>query len=438
MPLLIAVAVAALVADFFLAPKPSGPAPKPNLPAALAALVLVGVLFLASRLAPADRSADLSTTGIGALLGLLAGSLASFRPTPGFALGSGALAFAIGAVLPGQANVPLSSGLLLGLSLAGGMAGSGTGALLALAGFGGASVSILAARAVESPQVPLGAALLAAAALGVSLASRLGSNLAKAALSGVVAAAAGEWLSRSGFPSGLAGLAAAGAVAGWLVAAMGEDEESAPGRRELALLLLVALAGVSFSLGRGLGVAVAGVSCLAAGAFLREKWSPLLLLPLGFALVRAYREIDPAGLRFLDFGQNALVLGLALGMLLPLVGASYAQSGRREVSTLLCAPLVALLAIGAIVSLGAPAATGILLGVSVAALPLAADALTAVPLAGVAGFVALRGPSLLGTALEASRDEKMRNLAILAVAVVLIGALPFLIRKQPVSEASHA
>jgi hypothetical protein len=310
--------------------------------------------------------------------------------------------------------------------------------LVALSGFGGASVSILAARAVESPQVPLGAALLAAAALGVSLASRFDANLAKAAVSGAVAAVAGEWLSRSGFPPGLAGLAAAGAVAGWLVAAMGEDEDSAPGRRELALLLLVALAGVSFSLGRGLGVGVAGVSCLAAGAFLREKQSPLLLLPLGFALVRAYREIDPAGLRFLDFGQNALVLGLALGMLLPLAGASYARSGRQEVATLLSAPLAAVLAIGAILSLGAPAATGILLGVSVAALPLAFDPPTSVPLAGVAAFLALRGPSLLGTALEASRDEKIRNLAVLSVAVVLIGALPFVIRKQTVSEAPHA
>lgn len=339
---------------------------------------------------PSDGPLVMTALVAGAALGALAGRAAgSGRGGLEFALAAFALgaACALGGIAEGDAN--RGAGVLLGL---GGLLG------LAIAG------SLLRGRPDR-----WAAALAIAIALG--LAWLVGERVLFVGEVGLCATLG----------------VATGIVVAWLIP---EDRPTLPLAVVLAAVLWVGTATVAFGWARGYGVAVTVIGALVPLLALGARQAMVSVLPLVAILAyRLFREMAPEAARAIDIGQHYALLGVLLGIALPLLPLEWARSRRERegfrfgLSAGLAVVAMVVALAGALVVLGSKGAVGLLLGAGVTGLVfglrsergLSGSALALASLA-----VVLVGHALLGDAPALSRDEKIRLLAPMAGALLVL------------------
>lgn len=318
-----------------------------------------------------------------------------------------------------------------------GLAGRGqglsqTGTVLGVA----ASVAgVLAAAAAELVRRQKGAAV----------ASTVGAALGMAALfAGGAMLLAQRYLYAQSVGNLAAAAVGAALIVHWLLSTQDSDESGL--RFTLASVVWVAMATLAFGIDRGFGMSVA---LLAAGALLAAVGSLRGLLSLGpvvgLVLYRVFRETHTDSSRAFDIGQHYAIIGLLLGVLLPLAFAAWlprtsASSGRHSVATLLAAMLFLGLPLASAVFLGAKGAVGLLVGLGAASFVegfRGAARPIVLALGGLASASLLVGYAWLEPWLDLARDEKLPLLGWI-VGIGLAVAIVIALLGRPLSEEGRS
>jgi hypothetical protein len=151
-------------------------------------------------------------------------------------------------------------------------------------------------------------------------------------------------------------------------------------------------------------------------------------------MYRVLRDASPDSSRALDIAQHYGVTGIAIGALIPVIYADWFDKHRQDkavpdaVSSLLWSFILICLPVLTIVVLGAKGASGLVVGLGLSGLLIAARKYaTAAPLAvaiaaGAANAVAV---DWIGDALDATRHEKLHSFGLwgIATAVAALGIL---------------
>ncbi|MCO5295981.1 MAG: hypothetical protein M9921_03915 [Fimbriimonadaceae bacterium] len=411
--------------------------------------------------APGALSAGLGAA-LGCVLAAAARTASAARPAP-TALPIVPLAFATAAV----ALAPLVHGGTLSQTHFGLCVGAVAGAYLLAADSWAVRASILVVLLVAANELGM-------ASRGQSV-GQTGSVLGLAAsVGGVLASAAAELVRRQrgsagvstlGAGWGMAALFAGGSlllaqrylyvqsvgnlaaasigaalVVHWLLASQENDESGF--RFTLASVVWVALATLAFGIDRGFGMAV---SLLAAGAMLVALGNIRGLLSLGavagLVLYRVFRETHADTSRAFDIGQHYAIIGLLLGVLLPLAFVAWlpkgsASKGRLAAATLLAVVLFHGLAVASAVFLGAKGVVGLLVGLGLAAFAEGFRGGTrpaVLAMGGSACAALLVGYGWLGPWLDLARDEKLPLLGWIA-GVAVVAAIVILLLGRPEKE----
>lgn len=270
---------------------------------------------------------------------------------------------------------------------------------------------------------------------GAEAASPLGASLGMAAL---FVASAMLLAQRTLFVQSVGNLAAAAVgaalVVHWLLATQEDDPSGF--RFTLASVVWVALATLAFGIDRGFGMSVA---ILAAACVLVALGNVRGLLSLGAAsglvLYRVFREAHADTSRAFDIGQHYAIIGLLLGVLLPLAFAGWlpdgsAASGRKSAAAWLAIVLFLGLAVGSAVFLGAKGVVGLIVGLGLAAFAegFRGGVRPAVfALGGSAAAALLLGYGWLEPWLDLSRDDKLPLLGWMSASALVAGVVILLL-----------
>lgn len=389
-----------------------------------AGVALLGyVLTLVPRFARSDGSGSLFAT-----LGIAA-----------FVVGSGWLAVD---------SVSKMAGIVIGLTVAAVPSHGRRPLLMALASlvFAGLAYALVA-RIGYRDEISQGAllvvvCLLLAAALHTALVRALGARMESLARTLALVVLAGlVWLVLSTY-LGEGDLALVGVVS---IAALLATAWAVPIDRQsvatwgIAAVVWLGMATFAFSLGYGLGMAVAGLLGVGAALLLdRTDLLPPVGIVVGLAVYRLFREGNDEIVQAFDIGQHYAMVGFLLGIVV-LVALSDALVRRREkwnagLEGALIGLVAIVIVVGAGTFFGPKGAIGLFVGLAVA--PVVAQLTAVRPPWTLVLSAALQCAVLvtyrqLSWDLELDRSGKFRLLVWLAVAVlVLYAALRWMERPQ--------
>ena len=226
-----------------------------------------------------------------------------------------------------------------------------------------------------------------------------------------------------------AGGAGAGLVVAWVV-----SDDEAPPRSfgfVISVVMWLAVATLAFGLRKGYGISLATAGGLLAITLAGRSRAMLTLGPLvALVVYRVFRELHTDASRALDIGQHYALVGLAIGLALPLLALEWQRSRPRTLPTAIASALwisiykmtiyasaVVLAAkgyVGVLAGLGyAPMAEGLRASKDVAALSLS----TGLGVAMVVGY------GWLTDKVDLARDEKVRAMVWVAVGIAVAMAL---------------
>ncbi len=220
-----------------------------------------------------------------------------------------------------------------------------------------------------------------------------------------------------------------------------EEEPADALRVLLATLIWIGLATAAFALRRGYGMSISMVSASSVLLLLGNRRALLSAGPL-LALVyyRVFREDHVAASRALDIGQHYAMVGMAVGLLLPLLPLEWLRGQREErcarraaVGATLWTLALGIAPIGVAALMGPKAAIGLLIGLGFAALVEGLRqerSLAALTWVGGLGAVSALTYGWAKPLLDLTRDEKIVALYWVGGIALALG-LGILLMSQP-------
>ena len=432
--LLPVLALALAAVPIFASARESG-AERPSWARIIAALALTAVAAVAAvRLAkPAETSAAVIGLGLGLVATTAAACIRSSRAAWAIGVAASTAVPLLAGPQPSTAHFALVSAALLGAIV------GGAGTMAAVAAAVTSAATYLATARMDHAAAPTIAGIVAlAAAAGLAIPAK--SPLVARALPGLGAVLAAGFLSiRTTSEPAILLTTALGVVAAAIVLFVVPEDAPADGLRTgIAALVWLGVATVAFGLLRGLGMALALMGALAVLLPSNAGRAKLTLGPLvGLVLYRLLREAQPDVSRALDIGQHYALVGLMLGLIVPLLPSEIAEDDRTPFLWGLLAlglPALVILVFGGVGAVGFIAGLG-LSGTAQALRGRPDDRLF--PLAiGMSGLTLLM-TGWTGTLTGLTRDEKLRVLGFAAVAVVIIAAALAALVRLPKTEAAR-
>jgi len=394
-----------------------------------AATVAIGAV-LANRFGP---KTDTMAADCGILLGSLVALAAVWLPEGALALG-----------VAGAASLHLLKPEVVGVSQLAFISAAGLGALTlssasgpelaALAAIFVAAADNLCARHFTDAAGPtLGSVIGLTAAVGVVLAGFLkGRHAVVQTLLVVAAVMAGTLFATKSLTdkNALTALAIGAAAAIVLHALLYEEAPDAV-RVGIGTTIAICVATLGYGLGHGAGMALCLISCGGILAALGNSRALLVLGPLlGLVLYRVLREAHPDVSRALDIGQHYALIGISLGVVVPIAMADWLRRANHPWKGSAGTFLLALLGIGIpgilILILGDKGIVGFVVGLGLTGMMQAlrgeSRALTLSLAGGLAGITILVSEWATGLD-ELERAGKVRVFEEAFVALVLIVAL---------------
>jgi hypothetical protein len=423
-------------------------------------LVWIGVLIAAAFIAVIAAS-SYSSQHWYAACGFGAGAVASWLA--GRFKGGWALGLALGAMAAGFANwVPIPNREFVQLGLvAGGAVGSwlaivfgarNSSSIFTIGVAGAVGVDFLAKTLPNPNGATLGTLLLVLAAAACLLPRLVKASAVTSVALGFVILAVGAFVVgqqvmgvQNIWILYLAGLLA-GLASFWFL----PDREDAPVPTLLAVILAIGLATVAFGLQRGAGMALSLLGAISALALLRHPRGLLAFAPLA-ALVfyRVFRENHTAAARALDIGQHYALIGLALGLVLPLIAIEWwrartaSEPARLQIAGVLWVVMLLAAPIAVGIVMGSKGVVGLVAGVGFAGvveLLRGGRSLQSLSLALGLSAATTAVYGWMGDLAQLSREEKMAMLIplmiVLAVAFLLISLISPRVAKMSVEVPS--
>lgn len=200
----------------------------------------------------------------------------------------------------------------------------------------------------------------------------------------------------------------------------------------IAAVVWIAIGTIAFGLRKGYGMSIALIGALSMLTLLGNRRAILTLGPvLALVMFRVFRETYPEAYRAIDIGQHYAMIGLLLGMALPLMPVEWGRLLRAKdagVAVVVAAGLWIVLLIGvqpaAAVLLGAKGVVGFVVGLGFGSAieSLRGGASLQVPsLAAGAASISLVCYGWLGEHLNKARDEKLGALYWVLGGLFLVG-----------------
>jgi hypothetical protein len=221
----------------------------------------------------------------------------------------------------------------------------------------------------------------------------------------------------------------AGLVVNWFLP---DGEQPFALRFLIAAVVWIAIATIAFGMRKGYGMSISLFGAMSALVLVGNRRAILTLGPvLALVLFRVFREAYPDAYRAIDIGQHYAMIGLLLGIALPLMPIDWAKlvpSGRITTAVVVAGALWVVLLIGvqpaASVLLGAKGVVGFVVGLGFGS-----------AIESLRGGISLHVPSLaagmaavslisygwLGDHLNKARDEKLGALYWVLGALFLLG-----------------
>jgi len=398
--------------------------------------------------------------GIGVVLlaALLAGRLGQPREPLAMPIALGAFGAGIWTLVSESVREPYQLGAAAGAGLAGwllslggqGSAAARTGLILGLA----ISADVLGSRGMGGNCDHAGSILALVAALATLLAvglprkpdSAASMRLIGAAV-GIVVLALGGWLlaTRHLFLNDIWILFGGSALAAILVAWLVPDEvQEGSVNFILGVILWLGIATLAFGLRKGFGMSICALGGAATLTLIGRTRALLTLGPLAMlAIYRVFRELHTDASRALDIGQHYALVGIAIGIVLPLLATEWTARRRADtsgsVAAFLWMPCLLAVPFLAGVVLAAKGYVGVLAGLGFASV---VDGLKgAVRLNGMAlqvglGFAMAGGYRWLSSKVDLARDDKIAALTWVAVALGVVAIGIALLSKQGREQAA--
>lgn len=380
----------------------------------------------------------------GLLLGSLACVLAEWIGVIGTSVGLGVLASTLMHIFGGGTQTA-ELGLIVGSMAATVFASGGSNA--AIAGVAGSAVVLINALGSFNADVPaeasfgsvLGVLAIAVAIVVLAVRKRKGAWLLGAAVmvGGAVLAA-----HRIIPDEGLGVTIELGVLTGVVVTYLLPEGQTDPLRQAVATVLWLSLATLAYGPGRGFGVSLALLTGIATPLALGNARAVLSAGPLALLVIlRLFQQIDGRTTAALDIGIHYVLLGLAIGVVVPAVAEEWRRRTFRVPalgSLLWCVLFVGIPAsIGLVV--GGKGLVGYIAGLGFGGLLVSREAaLTLRPLAMAlgSGAAAIVAYDRLSAVESMTRDEKTRFVAYAAVVIAVVAApLVLLVKTQPTEEA---
>lgn len=428
--LLPVLALALALLSAFLPPRDTGRDRPPGTRLAAAAALAVIAIVAALRFAKTGEGVGLS---VGILAGLIAAVAAAWLSNPISAL---ALGVAAASVLPAAAStalLPAQFALIASAALSS-LALGGYALPCATAASAVAAASYLGDQRLEHTAAPTWAIVVGlGAVVGGVIGQGLKSTTVRALLPaiGAIVAAAFLGLKVVG-ENGVTVSVLAGALSGLAVRYLiPEDEPVDALRVGIAALIWLGVATLAFGLLKGFGMSLALLggltSLLPAGG---RKGLLTLGALSGLVMYRLLREAYPDASRALDIGQHYALIGLALGMILPLLPVDWFEERTSSTQTAGGGFLWGLLALGTpvlvLLVFGGVGAVGFIAGLGLSGLIQALRGraeILPLPLGmGMAGITLLLS-GWVDSVTGLVRDEKLKVLGIAAVGIVVVAGL---------------
>lgn len=311
--------------------------------------------------------------------------------------------------------------------------------------FGGAAIvgSYLGGEHLEHSAGPTVAVIIALVGAAGGLAGQgLSSALLRGAIGGVAATVAATYLGiqvvhEFGVVAGVGLGAVAGLLTAWLLA----PNESADGLKTAVVgIIWLGIATISFGFLKGFGMSLA---LLGALAVLIPTGNPRAILAVGplaaLSLYRLMREAHSQESRALDIGQHYALLGVALGMLLPLLPADANERQSGAVGNLLWGLILGASPVILLLLFGGVGANGFIAGTGFAALVyIYRNREDILPLAvgmGLSGATTLLTGSV-GEVYGLTRNEKQQVLVFAAGGLAMVGFGLWLVGRRGTKEAA--
>lgn len=441
--LLPVLALALAVLSAFLSPREPGRDRPPG--TRLAAALALGVIAIAASLKFAKAGEGVGLA-VGILAGVIAAGAAAWLSNPVSAL---ALGVAGASVLPTVAGTGLPSAQFA-------LIGSAALTSLALGGLAlpsGATAAAVAAacylgdqRLAHTAAPTLGIIVGLGAVVGGVIGQGMKSSGARAFLPAVGAIVAAGFLGLKVVgENGVTISVLAGALCGLAVRYLvPEDEEIDALRVGIAALIWLGVATLTFGLLKGFGMSLALLGGLAALLPSGGRKGLLTLGALsGLVMYRLLREAHPDASRALDIGQHYALIGLALGLIIPLLPTDWfgrSLAGNRTAGgaflwglLALGTPVLVLLVFGGVGAVGFIAGLG--LSGLIQALRGRAEILP-LPLGmGMAGITLLLS-GWIDSVTGLVRDEKLKVLGFAAVGLIVVAGLLALLSRNESKEVA--
>ena len=217
-----------------------------------------------------------------------------------------------------------------------------------------------------------------------------------------------------------------GALVAWISDLALDSEETGVGRRTLVGVMWIAVSTVCFGFAHGFGIAI----CLAVGgayfAMVQCDAGLLCLGPaLGLAIVRVLRELHPDASRALDLGQHYAIVGLAVGLAVPLLVNEIGGTKKSGLSGIGWAILAMMVPAISLTLTGAKGAYGLVVGLGLASLFSFANSkerLLPVAIGSAVGAISILEYGWLSDWFSKSRNDKL-HLAVWLVGACIVGIL---------------
>lgn len=285
----------------------------------------------------------------------------------------------------------------------------------------------------------LGLAIVVGALLAAWVPSKL--DVLRPVVVGTVTLIAGFFASRGMDESGLllsTGLGvAAGVIVHWLLP-LGEEVDGV--RIGIASIIGIGLATIAFGFAKGAGIAF---SLVASGGMLLALGNQRALLALGplvsIVFYHVLREAGTGATRALDIGQHYALLGIALGVVFPLIPSDWLkrQGAKAAGGAFLWALIVFAAAPIVIVMLGTKGAIGFVSGLGLAGLAQALrreSSLLPVALTGALSACTILCLAWLNKTDDFSRDDKVHFFTYVAGGLAVVSFLLALLSRTPSTE----
>lgn len=438
-------ALALALGAWFVRDNEKDGAASPVSPGPLAAAVLLALLAVGAGFVWNEPLRDLLPTAYGFAAGVgvvLLSALLVARPGQpkeplALPLALGAFGAGLWTLLAESVREPYQLGAAAGAGMAGwllslggrGSAAARTGLILGLA----VAVDILGSRGMGGNCDHAGSVLALVAALATLLAVGLprrpesaGSMRLVGAAVGIVVFALGGWLlaTRHLFLNDIWILFGGAALAAVLVAWLVPDEvQEGSVNFILSVVVWLGVATLSFGLRKGFGMSICALGGAATLTLLGRTRALLTLGPLAMlAIYRIFREMHTDASRALDIGQHYALVGIAIGILLPLMASEWVAHRKSDTKASLAGflwmPGLLTVPYLAGVVLAAKGYVGVLAGLGFASVVEGLKG--AVRLNGMAlqlglGFAMAGGYRWLSSKVDLAREDKIAALTWVAV-----------------------